>query len=141
MQELSTWTCRACCSRLSHRRRAVLHHVAMRAQAAAPAAGPAVIELAADYGRQVVVRYDDGHEDALPIRLDIGLAMAAILGCNAASKDHSHSPRTAHPKNPFNADNRLGLTGTLHRISAIRNRDNHVIGLTYRVGRHMPGMP
>ncbi len=43
----------------------------------------------------------------------------------------------------FYADNRMGVEGTLHRISAIRNRDTHrsVIGLTYRVGRHMPGKP
>ena len=43
----------------------------------------------------------------------------------------------------FYADNRMGIEGTLHRISAIRNRDTHrsVIGLTNRVGRHMPGQP
>jgi len=37
----------------------------------------------------------------------------------------------------------MGVEGTLHRISAIRNRDKQrsVIGLTYRVGRHMPGLP
>ena len=40
---------------------------------------------------------------------------------------------------PFHADNRMGLTGTLHRISAIRDRDGSVIGITYRIGRHMPG--
>ncbi len=28
---------------------------------------------------------------------------------------------------------------TLHRISAMRNRDREVIGLTYRVGRHVAG--
>ncbi|DBA96942.1 TPA: hypothetical protein ACH3X1_001273 [Trebouxia sp. C0004] len=35
----------------------------------------------------------------------------------------------------------MGVGGTLHRISAIRNRDKQrsVIGLTYRVGKHMPG--
>ena len=42
---------------------------------------------------------------------------------------------------PFHADNRMGLTGTLHRISAIRDRDGSVIGLTYRIGRHVPGTP
>ena len=42
---------------------------------------------------------------------------------------------------PFHADNRMGLTGTLHRISAIRDRDGSVIGLTYRIGRHVAGMP
>ena len=40
---------------------------------------------------------------------------------------------------PFHADNRMGLKGTLHRISAIRDRDGSVIGITYRIGRHMPG--
>ena len=39
----------------------------------------------------------------------------------------------------FRADNRAGVPGTLHRISAIRGRDRSVIGLTYRVGRSMPG--
>ena len=42
---------------------------------------------------------------------------------------------------PFHADNRMGLTGTLHRISAIRDRDGSVIGLTYRIGRHVSGTP
>lgn len=40
---------------------------------------------------------------------------------------------------PFHADNRMGLTGTLHRISAIRDRDGSVAGLTYRIGRHVAG--
>lgn len=39
----------------------------------------------------------------------------------------------------FRADNRMGVAGTLHRISAIRDRTHAVIGLTYRVGRAMPG--
>ena len=34
----------------------------------------------------------------------------------------------------------MGLTGTLHRISAIRDRDGSVVGLTYRIGRHVAGM-
>ena len=35
----------------------------------------------------------------------------------------------------FGGDNRAGLPGTLHRISAIKNRKGDVIGLTCRVGR------
>ncbi|XP_070055857.1 uncharacterized protein ycf45 isoform X5 [Nicotiana tomentosiformis] len=35
----------------------------------------------------------------------------------------------------FGGDNRAGIEGTLHRISAIRNRKGEVIGLTCRVGR------
>jgi stage III sporulation protein SpoIIIAA len=39
----------------------------------------------------------------------------------------------------FSADNRAGIEGTLHRISAIRNRRNVIIGLTLRVGRTVFG--
>ncbi len=39
----------------------------------------------------------------------------------------------------FGKDNRAGIERTLHRISAIRNRTNDVIGLTLRVGRAVYG--
>ena len=39
----------------------------------------------------------------------------------------------------FGADNRAGVEGTLHRISAIRNRRGEIIGLTLRVGRAVYG--
>ncbi len=39
----------------------------------------------------------------------------------------------------FGADNRAGIEGTLHRISAIRNRKGEIIGLTLRVGRAVTG--
>ena len=39
----------------------------------------------------------------------------------------------------FGADNRAGIEGTLHRISAIRNRKGQIIGLTLRVGRAVFG--
>jgi stage III sporulation protein SpoIIIAA len=39
----------------------------------------------------------------------------------------------------FDADNRAGLERTLHRISAIRNRHAHIVGLTCRVGRAVYG--
>ena len=35
----------------------------------------------------------------------------------------------------FDADNRAGIERTLHRISAMRNRQGEIIGLTCRVGR------
>jgi len=39
----------------------------------------------------------------------------------------------------FGGDNRAGIERTLHRISAIRNRHEKVIGLTCRVGRALEG--
>ena len=39
----------------------------------------------------------------------------------------------------FGTDNRAGLERQLHRISAIRNRTDSVIGLTMRIGRHVSG--
>jgi stage III sporulation protein SpoIIIAA len=39
----------------------------------------------------------------------------------------------------FDDDNRAGIARTLHRISAIRNRKGHIVGLTCRVGRAVYG--
>ena len=39
----------------------------------------------------------------------------------------------------FGGDNRAGIGRTLHRISAIRNRKGHIVGLTCRVGRSVFG--
>ncbi|KAL0300540.1 UNVERIFIED_CONTAM: putative protein ycf45 [Sesamum radiatum] len=35
----------------------------------------------------------------------------------------------------FGGNNRTGIAGTLHRISAIRNKNGRVVGLTCRLGR------
>ena len=40
---------------------------------------------------------------------------------------------------PFGDDNRAGIERTLHRISAIRNREGRIVGLTCRVGRAVFG--
>lgn len=39
----------------------------------------------------------------------------------------------------FSGDNRAGIERTLHRISAIRNREGRIVGLTCRVGRAVYG--
>jgi stage III sporulation protein SpoIIIAA len=39
----------------------------------------------------------------------------------------------------FGTDNRAGIPGTLHRISAMRSRKGEVVGLTCRVGRAVTG--
>ncbi|MFZ2486522.1 MAG: R3H domain-containing nucleic acid-binding protein [Anaerolineae bacterium] len=40
----------------------------------------------------------------------------------------------------FTSDNRAGIERTLHRISAIRNRQGRIVGLTVRVGRAIYGV-
>lgn len=40
----------------------------------------------------------------------------------------------------FSSDNRIGISGTLHRISALKNRRGDIVGMTYRVGKHLPGV-
>ena len=40
---------------------------------------------------------------------------------------------------PFGGDNRAGIERTLHRISAIRNRSDKIVGLTLRLGRAVYG--
>ena len=37
------------------------------------------------------------------------------------------------------SDNRAGIEGKLHRVSVVRNRDDRVVGMTIRVGRHATG--
>ena len=44
-----------------------------------------------------------------------------------------------HRVGAFMQDNRAGIERTLHRISAIRNRRDFVVGLTCRVGRAVFG--
>jgi stage III sporulation protein SpoIIIAA len=41
--------------------------------------------------------------------------------------------------NRFGTDNRIGIEGELHRISAVRNKLNNIIGLTMRIGRFFIG--
>eukprot|EP00798_Chlamydomonas_sp_ICE-L_P011094 gene11094-18709_t len=52
----------------------------------------------------------------------------------------ANQPMDRTRANPFSSDGRMGVAGTLHRISGIRNRDGKVYGLTYRISRHMPGI-
>ncbi|KAF0695160.1 Aste57867_14005 [Aphanomyces stellatus] len=40
----------------------------------------------------------------------------------------------------FGTDNRAGLEKQLHRIRALRSRNQGIVGLTMRVGRHVPGL-
>ncbi len=85
------------------------------------------------------------HEDALiEIVLDLGrLPKARFLNEEVTLSDvevTSAEIETVVARiGDFDADNRAGLERTLHRISAIRNRRGHIVGLTCRVGRAVYG--
>lgn len=80
-----------------------------------------LVEIVLDFGRPLVVRFTnkavkmDGKIESSDIN-----AVISRLGI-------------------FADDNRAGIEGTLHRISAIRNRKGDIIGLTCRVGRAITG--
>ena len=81
-----------------------------------------LLEVVMDLGRRPQARFTTGEEDLL----DREITEADI----AHVIDHI---------GVFGDDNRAGIERTLHRISAIRNRNGKVVGLTCRVGRAVYG--
>jgi len=82
----------------------------------------ALIEVVMDLGRRPEARYPDSEVALLEREIneaDIGYVV-----------DHIGS---------FGDDNRAGIERTLHRISAIRNRNGKIVGLTCRIGRAVYG--
>ena len=83
-------------------------------------------------------------EGLLEIVMDLGRRPQARYADRAVTLDENPVSREdiAHvvaQVGEFSADNRAGIEGTLHRISAIRNRRGEIIGLTLRVGRAVTG--
>ncbi len=81
-----------------------------------------LLEIVLDLGRMPMARFVDG---------ELQLSDQEIT---RADIDHVDT-RIGE----FDADNRAGIERTLHRISAIRNRHNIIVGLTCRVGRAVYG--
>ena len=81
-----------------------------------------LIEVVMDLGRQAEARFPNQAEflsDSLVSREDLDYCI--------------------HRVGHFSGDNRAGIERTLHRISALRNRQGEIIGLTCRVGRAVFG--
>lgn len=57
--------------------------------------------------------------------------------CQECSKYDVHDTGTSGDL--FDVRNRISLPGSLHRISAMKGDQGGIHGLTYRIGRHMPG--
>ena len=84
-----------------------------------------VFEVTMDIGRSPTIRKINGESDVPVMSRTITRADVETVLRYAGSLD---------------ARNRTGVDGTLHRISAILNPRNEVIGLTCRVGRATPGL-
>lgn len=81
--------------------------------------------------------------DLMEIVLDLGRRPFAwvngqrhFLGKSLVTKQHLKD--IVEPLH-FGSDNRAGINGSLHRISAVRNREGDIVGLTLRVGRFIAG--
>jgi len=82
----------------------------------------ALIEVVMDLGRRPEARFPDSEESLLDREIteaDIAFVVEHI--------------------GTFGDDNRAGIERTLHRISAIRNRNGKIVGLTCRIGRAVFG--
>jgi hypothetical protein len=72
-----------------------------------------------------------------PSHLDATLSHPCTLSYPQVTREELDAAATAVA--PFGSDNRAGIAGTLHRISALRSRNGNVVGLTCRVGRAVSG--
>jgi Uncharacterized protein conserved in bacteria len=84
------------------------------------------------------------HSELLEVILDLGRLPEARfphreLVLNSKEVSQSNIDYVVSRVGEFSGDNRAGIERTLHRISAIRNRNGHIIGLTCRVGRAVFG--
>jgi stage III sporulation protein SpoIIIAA len=81
-----------------------------------------LIEVVMDLGRRPEARYPDSE--------------VALLDREIVDADIQY---VVEHIGTFGDDNRAGIERTLHRISAIRNRNGKVVGLTCRIGRAVFG--
>ncbi|GAV64043.1 AAA domain-containing protein [Cephalotus follicularis] len=81
-----------------------------------------LIEVVMDLGRKPLARFPSGD--------------FVLSDCPITVQDIEYATSQV---GDFAIDNRAGISRTLHRISAIRNRKGTIIGLTCRVGRAITG--
>lgn len=87
-----------------------------------------VIEIVLDIGRLPEARHSDGKIECLG---EINNSVELVT-----DEDLLYITQRLQD---FTSDNRTGIPGTLHRVSAIRNRQGKVVGLTCRIGRVVTG--
>ena len=90
------------------------------------------------------LRGQDDLDDLLEIVLDLGRPPEARFSSgdvilNEEPVGREDLQHVVSGVGDFGGDNRAGMERTLHRISAIRNRNGSVVGITCRVGRAVFG--
>ncbi len=103
----------------------------------------ALLDVLPEDIRKAVEKADDS-ENLLEIILDLGRVPTARFVEREITLRDSEVTRAEidhvdERTGEFDTDNRAGIERTLHRISAIRNRRTHIVGLTLRVGRAVYG--
>lgn len=84
--------------------------------------GDDLLEVVLDLGRKPEARFTNG---------ELTLSETEVI--------HDNINYVVERIGQFTDDNRAGIERTLHRISAIRNRQGDIVGLTCRVGRAVYG--
>jgi hypothetical protein len=111
-------------------------------------------EITVDIGRPVRVRFGS-EEEELSAELSIEEALtnlSEIKGMPRSSGNIFYSDNRTGKTFPdshvsflivrihiIDIPQSAGIANTLHRISAMRGRDGEILGLTYRIGRHIKG--
>jgi stage III sporulation protein SpoIIIAA len=103
----------------------------------------ALMEVLPEHIRNAVLEEDDS-DNFLEVIMDLGRVPTARfidreVVLSQAEVTREDIEYVTGRIGEFDSDNRAGLERTLHRISAIRNRRNHIVGLTCRVGRAVYG--
>lgn len=107
-----------------------------------------LLEIVLDLGRPAETRFPGRVVELMPSRdtnqeLTVGIPSALPAAASGeASADEVTQEDIDHVTSRigvFGLDNRAGIERTLHRISAIRNRGDRIVGLTLRIGRAVYG--
>ncbi|MFC1864483.1 R3H domain-containing nucleic acid-binding protein [Chloroflexota bacterium] len=103
----------------------------------------ALLDIFPPHIRQPLCQQEDTHE-LLEVVLDMGRPPEARfpqreMFLNPQEVNEQDIEYVASRIGSFGDDNRAGIERTLHRISAIRNRQGRIVGLTCRVGRAIFG--
>lgn len=103
----------------------------------------ALLDVLPPHIRQAITEQPDNSE-LLEIVLDLGRLPEARYPQKEVVLSHTEVTQSdiehvVSRIGSFSGDNRAGIERTLHRISAIRNREGRIVGLTCRVGRAVFG--